>query len=186
MNKLLISVLGHDQPGIIAALASGLAARQCNIENVSQTLLQDVFGALLIVTAPPQETAAALKAALQHACSGLGLGIHVDPYVPASASTPRPEVQPYIVTAIGPDRQGLVADVAQQLAKHGVNIVNLQAIFKGGSKPLDNLMIFHVEVPRDTVMDALRADLAQVSRKLALEVNIQHRGIFEAVSTLDH
>lgn len=186
MNKLLISVLGHDRPGIIAVLAKALAARQCNIENVSQTLLQDVFGALLIVAAPADETPAALQAALQECCAGFDLGIHVDRYEPAAVSSPKPEVQPYIVTAIGPDRQGLVAEVAQQLAKHGVNIVNLQAIFKGGSKPLDNLMIFHVEVPRATVMDALRADLAQVSQKLSLEINIQHRGIFEAVSALDY
>jgi glycine cleavage system transcriptional repressor len=183
---MLISVLGHDQPGIIAALAAGLAAHQCNIENVSQTLLQDVFGALLIVRAPEQETPAALNAVLQQACQGLGLSIHVDPYEPSQPAQPKPEVQPYIVTAIGPDRQGLVADVAHLLHKHGVNIVNLQALFKGGSKPLDNLMIFHVEVPRQTVMHQLRADLAEVSRRLSLEINIQHRGIFEAVSAIDY
>lgn len=186
MNKLLVSVLGQDQPGIIAAVARTMATRQCNIENVSQTLLQNVFGALLIVAAPVTETPEQLKAALQQDCARFRLFVHVDQYSPATAAAPKPEVQPYIVTAIGPDRQGLVADVAQQLEKHGVNIVNLQAIFKGGSKPLDNLMIFHVDVPRSTVMDDLRADLARVSQQLSLEINIQHRGIFEAVSTIDH
>jgi glycine cleavage system transcriptional repressor len=186
MNKLLVSVLGQDQPGIIAGIASALAARNCNIENVSQTLLQDVFGALLIVAAPVDETPAGLKAALDKGCERFQLYIHVHEYHAASTERVKPQIQPYIVTAIGPDKQGLVADVAQQLAKHGVNIVNLQAIFKGGTKPLDNLMIFHVDVPRETVMDELRADLAAVSSRLGLEINIQHRRIFEAVSAIDN
>jgi predicted amino acid-binding ACT domain protein len=36
------------------------------------------------------------------------------------------------------------------------------------------------------VMDELRADLAAVSSRLGLEINIQHRRIFEAVSAIDN
>ena len=50
MNKALISVLGNDQPGIMAAVATVITEHGGNIENLSQTLLQSVFGALLMVS----------------------------------------------------------------------------------------------------------------------------------------
>jgi glycine cleavage system transcriptional repressor len=186
LNKLLISILGQDQPGIIATIGKVMVARQCNIENVSQTLLQNIFGALIIVSAPDGETPDQLKLALQDACENFNLFVHVDQYQTAPKDKPKWEVQPYIVTAIGPDRKGLVSEVSECLAKHDVNITNMQAIFKGGSKPLDNLMIFEVDVPRHTVMNDLQTDLTGVSKKLLLEINIQHRKIFEAVSSIDN
>ena len=54
MNKVILSVLGHDRPGIVAAVAKVLFEQNCNIENVSQTILQTEFSGSFIVTLPPQ------------------------------------------------------------------------------------------------------------------------------------
>jgi glycine cleavage system transcriptional repressor len=185
LNKVLISILGQDQPGIVAAVAGLICARKGNIENVSQTLLQSMFGALLIVAVPADETPEALQTALQATCASMNLFVHVEPYV-APVINAKPDVQPYIVTAIGPDRPGLVCEIAIQLARHEVNITNMQAIFKGGTKPLDNLMIFEVDVPRQTVMNDLRAALHEVAARLSLEIKVQHRKIFESVSRIQN
>jgi len=40
MKKVVISVLGQDRPGIIAAVSGILFEEGCNIENVDQTILQ--------------------------------------------------------------------------------------------------------------------------------------------------
>lgn len=186
MNKVLISVLGHDQPGIIAAVSGVICARQGNIENVSQTLLQSMFGALMIVAVPASETPEALQQAFADVCSKLKLTVHVDRYEVPAPPAVKPDVQPYIVTAIGPDQRGLVCEVAKLLALHDVNITNMQAIFKGGTKPLDNLMIFEVDIPRHTVMDDLREGLREISVRLALDIKIQHRKIFESVSRIQN
>ncbi|MES2625387.1 MAG: ACT domain-containing protein [Pseudomonadota bacterium] len=185
MSKVLISILGQDQPGIIANVAGLIFSRKGNIENVSQTLLQSMFGALLIVSVPDNETPQALQEALQVTCAALNLFVHVEPYI-APAPNIKPDVQPYIVTAIGPDQPGLVWEIATQLARHDVNITNMQAIFKGTTKPLDNLMIFEVDVPRHTVMNDLRASLREISERLALDIKVQHRKIFESVSRIQN
>lgn len=185
MKKVLISILGQDQPGIVAAVSGILFERNGNIENVSQTLLQSMFGALLIVAVPDTETPQALQDALQATCSSLNLFVHVEPYsLPASIA--KPETQPYIVTAIGPDRSGLVWEVSKELARHDVNITNMQAIFKGGTKALDNLMIFEVDVPKHTVMNELRAGLRDIAERRSLEIKVQHRKIFESVSRIQN
>ncbi|MCC5797479.1 MAG: ACT domain-containing protein [Methylophaga sp.] len=186
MNKVLISVLGNDQPGILATVATVINQRQGNIENLSQTLLHTVFGALLLVDIPEQETPESLQQALQEASASMGLNITVHPWHEQIADwhQNKPEIQPYIISAIGPDRQGLVAEVASQLFKHGVNISNLQAIFKGGKNPMENVMVFEIDVPRATNMDELREALAEIANRLDLEISVQHRKIFESVSTI--
>ncbi|MEX1199761.1 MAG: ACT domain-containing protein [Methylophaga sp.] len=186
MNKVLISVLGSDQPGIMAAVAKVIQQRQGNIENLSQTLLENVFGALLLASIPDSETPDDLQKAITSACDEMGLFINVhawDGHV-TDWQQNKPETQPYIITCIGPDRRGLVAEVAGALFTHGVNITNIQAIFKGGKNPMDNLMVFEIDVPRATVMDDLRDALNGISQRLDLEISVQHRKIFESVSNI--
>ncbi|MDT8399330.1 MAG: ACT domain-containing protein [Pseudomonadales bacterium] len=183
MKKLLISVMGRDQPGILAAVSTVIYQRQGNIENLSQTLLQSVFGALLIITVPDTEAPDDLHKALLEACSKLQLTVHVNPAFPES-SAPGALIQPYIVSVMGPDRQGLVSTISSRLAQHDVNITNMQAVFKGGDKALDNLMIFEVDVPKHTVMQKLREDLKAISDSLSLDISVQHRKIFESVSKI--
>jgi glycine cleavage system transcriptional repressor len=186
LKKVLITVLGQDQLGILAAVSTVIFTRGGNIENLSQTLLQTTYGSLLIVTIPDTETPQALQTALIEACAKLQLIIHVDPAFVEAAPSIKPDTQPYIVVALGPDRRGLVSEVSTQLAGHDVNITNMQAIFKGGSKPLDNMMVFEVDVPRHANMQALREALKEISSRLALEISIQHRKIFESVSRIQN
>jgi glycine cleavage system transcriptional repressor len=65
------------------------------------------------------------------------------------------EIEPFVITTKGPDRKGLVAGITEVIAKHGVNITNLQAVFKGGDEPGDNIMIYEVDVPMDVDQKAL-------------------------------
>lgn len=186
MNKVLISVLGSDQPGIMAKVASIINQHNGNIENLSQTLLDNVFGALLMANLAEDDSAEKLEQSLQDQARGMNLYIRVHPWQaePSDWHQNKPETQPYIVTAIGPDRQGLVAEIAGELFKHGVNISNIQAIFKGGKNPMDNLMVFEVDVPRAVVMNDLRDALDAIAARLELEINVQHRRIFESVSNI--
>ncbi len=186
MNKVLISVLGSDQPGIIARVSDIIKQHNGNIENLSQTLLDTVFGALLQVELADADSAEAFQTALEAACQDMDLFIRVHPWRESSSDwhQHKAAAQPYIVTAIGPDRQGLVAEIAAQLYQHGVNITHIQAIFKGGSNPMDNLMVFEVDVPKDTVMQALRDALTEIATRLDLEISVQHRKIFDSVSSI--
>ena len=42
-NRAIITVLGGDRPGIVAAVAGALSEREVNILDISQTILQGVF-----------------------------------------------------------------------------------------------------------------------------------------------
>lgn len=45
----IITVMGKDRPGLVAGISRVLAENQVNIEDISQTILQDMFSMILIV-----------------------------------------------------------------------------------------------------------------------------------------
>jgi glycine cleavage system transcriptional repressor len=70
------------------------------------------------------------------------------------------------------------------MANHGINITNLRAVFKGGDVPDDNVMIFDVDIPEAVDLAVLNHDLDEITERLQLTINLQHRGIFNAMNRI--
>ncbi len=47
--RCVISVLGKDRSGIVAAISNVLAQKGANIDDISQTLLDDIFSMTMLV-----------------------------------------------------------------------------------------------------------------------------------------
>ncbi|MCC6201781.1 MAG: ACT domain-containing protein [Gammaproteobacteria bacterium] len=183
MDKLVIAVLGRDRPGILAAASRVLVEQNCNIEDVSQTILQALFGALFVVSVADGTDPEELRARLLSGVRDFNLEVYVSPYSGGGQANAIAGL-PYVVTALGPDRHGLVAAIAAVLAGGAINITNLKAVFKGGDDPRDNIMIFEVDVPAGSDLRVLRARLQEVAHSLHLEINLQHRAIFERMNRI--
>jgi len=181
MNKAILSILGRDRPGIVAAVSRTLFQQNCNIENVSQMMLQAEFAGIFIVSMPPGTSAEDLHRGLCSSLAPLGLHVHTKPCEIGDDHCATDPCEPFVITTRGPDRKGLVADISEVIARHGVNITNLQAVFKGGDAPGDNIMIYEVDVPTVVDHQALAHDLRTKAEGLRLEINIQHRNIFETL-----
>ncbi|WP_155315414.1 glycine cleavage system protein R [Desulfosarcina alkanivorans] len=182
MKKMIISVLGKDRPGIIAAVTRILFEQDCNIENVSQTILQNEFSGIFIVSVPKALSESDLHGHLDDGLSPMGLHVFEKPLSDTDASTMAADSEPFVVVTKGPDRKGLVAAITAILAGHRVNVTNLQAVFKGGDDPNANIMIYEVDIPTDTSHQALRRDLREKALELSLDLSIQHKLIFEAIN----
>ena len=48
--KCVVSVLGKDRSGIVAAVSNVLAQSGANIDDISQTILDDIFSMTMLVT----------------------------------------------------------------------------------------------------------------------------------------
>ncbi len=181
MNKAILAILGQDRPGIVAAVSKILFEQDCNIENVSQTTLQFIFAGIFIVSMPEDLSAESLHQNLTAEMAPLELEVHItlleSEITPVSSS----QSDAYIVTTKGPDRKGLVAGISEVIARFDGNITNLQAVFKGGDDPGDNIMIYEVDIPPQTDQQALYQELKKRAQELALDIDIQHRNIFEAI-----
>mgnify|MGYP000659298519 FL=1 len=181
MDKAIIAILGQDRPGIVAAVSKSLFEQDCNIENVSQTTLQFVFAGIFIISMPTDLSTESLHQNLAAALTPLGLEVHITLFETTTTPVSPPRSEAYIVTTKGPDRKGLVAGISEVIARFEGNITNLQAVFKGGDDPGDNIMIYEVDVPPQTDQQALYQELKRRAQELALDIDIQHRNIFEAI-----
>lgn len=184
MNKVIISVLGKDRPGIIAAVTKVLFEKDFNIEDVSQTILQNQFSGIFIATGPDNVTPDDLSSALETDTSKLNLHFHVRDLGANEVSWTTYDCEPFVITTRGPDRMGLVANITALLAAHNVNVTQLQAAFRGGNDPDKNIMIYEVDIPLDIDQKNLRQALQGKARELELQINIQHKNIFEAINRI--
>ncbi|MDY0040108.1 MAG: ACT domain-containing protein [Desulforhabdus sp.] len=180
MEKIVISVLGYDRPGIVAAVSRLLFEHECNIEDVSQTILQTEFAGVFVASLPEQLQEQDLLSSLQTELGKMGLSVHLKKLTPPGEWS-TPESEPFVITTIGPDRLGLVAGMTDVMYGFGINITNLKAVFRGGEDPLNNVMIYEVNVPVATDQRAFRAALQERAKELDLDVSLQHRDIFEAI-----
>ena len=168
MNKVIISVVGHDRPGILAATTQVLFEQNCNLENVSQTILQSEFAGVFIASAPDDLSSEELNIRLENALSELNLYVFVKPVRSDVPVYQTPASEPFVITTKGPDRKGLVAGITGVIARHGANVTNLSAVFKGGDDPNRNIMIYEVDLPWKIDQKAFERDL----RKKAAELEI--------------
>jgi glycine cleavage system transcriptional repressor len=180
MKKIIISVLGHDRPGIIAAVSEELFQAGCNIEDVSQTILQTEFAGVFIASVPESTTSENLLAKLRKKLDPIGLSVLLREMESSGIWETLPS-QPFVITTLGPDRPGLVAGITGLLASFSVNISNLKAVFRGGDNPNANTMIYEVDIPTALEMNRFREALYERGRELGLDVSLQHREIFEAI-----
>ena len=180
MKKILVGVLGHDRPGIIAAVAHVLFVHGCNIEDVSQTILQTEFSGTFIAAVPDALGLKDLAARLRETLDPLGLSVLLRRMEPAGVWT-QPPSEPFVITTLGPDRLGLVAGITSLLAGFGINITNLKAVFRGGDNPSHNTMIYEVDIPAALDQNTFREALYKRGEELGLDVSLQHREVFEAI-----
>lgn len=75
MKKVVVTVIGADQVGIVANVAKELADKNVNILDISQTILDRIFNMVLICD---MENATAPLKDLQDAMAHLGKKLGVD------------------------------------------------------------------------------------------------------------
>ena len=83
-----------------------------------------------------------------------------------------------IVTVIGPDRVGIIAEVCTLLAKLGVNVLDLSQTIMGGYFTMTMLVdTSEAKSPFDIIRDAL----TDKGQDMALSIRIQREDIFTAM-----
>jgi ACT domain-containing protein len=76
-DRMVISVFGVDHPGIVAAVAQILAAADCSIVDINQTVVQSKFAMIIIANITrAKESAAELKERLRREGDQLGVRIY--------------------------------------------------------------------------------------------------------------
>jgi len=84
LTRAVVTVIGADRPGIVAGISSVLAEHNANIEDISQTVLRDLFAMVMLVDLSEADVSVGeLREELQKAGEELGVDVivqHEDVY----------------------------------------------------------------------------------------------------------
>lgn len=176
MKRILLIVSGKDKPGIISRVSGLLYDHGCNLEDVSMTLLEGQFAMMMALCVPGsagsseiQKLLGSLKSSLESMeCLVIGLkgkAIRREKHGKGCC--------PYIVTAFGRDRTGIVFGVSKILAALKVNITDLDCRILGRGAKATYAMILEVDAPVRLSPKTLKKRLNFLSKKLGVEIQLR-------------
>lgn len=164
MPKRLLTVTGPDRPGLIAAISGILADEGADMEDVSMTRLEGNFAMIVVCRGGDEQR---LRDRLFDKGRELDLHIHLEPAVERDVKQ-QPNA---FISAIGPNRIGIVASISGILARHDVNIIEMTTQYL--EKTSTPVYVIRLEgyVPGD--WDALLKDLKKAGQDLGVEVQAE-------------
>jgi glycine cleavage system transcriptional repressor len=167
VSLLAVTVIGHDRPGIIAAVTAGLAELGLNLEDSSMTRLRGHFAMTLICAG--ERSSAEVEAALAPIAADGSLLVSVREVPPE----PYPEAigEPYVLTVHGGDRPGIVSAVTRVLAQAGGNITDLTTRLTGDLY----VLVAEVDLPDGVDESDLAERLAATGQNLGVGVTLRRQ-----------
>ena len=181
MNRIVISVIGRDCPGVVYAITSALAKEKCNIEELSQTILKGQFASIFIVSAPESVTDESIQRVVTLSLESRNMDLTVAARnFENDTFTSAEETEPFVVTVNGSDQPEIIAMMSGIFSEHKVNIESLKAI-RLGENLEECVLAFEIALPLSINRNAFRQMLTAKARTLGLSVSIQHEAIFQAI-----
>jgi glycine cleavage system regulatory protein len=168
MATLVLTVIGDDRAGLVNAVAEVVARHGGNWEQSQMAELAGKFAGIVLVTVP-DTSSDALIAALQPLQGMLDITAQV-----GAAPAPEARVAHFVLDLVGADRPGIVREITEVLAAHGVNIDRLRTEARDAPMSGGRLFEAHavLEVDADTDLGALRVALERLADELMVDIEL--------------
>lgn len=168
-----MTVIGPDRPGLVESIASLVASHGGNWLESRMSRLGGQFAGILRVDVPADHAGALSRALSALSTKGVTVVIHTDH---AAAAESGEELR--LIELIGQDRPGIVQQITAALAKHGVNVEELETECVSAAMSGETLFKARatVRIPASANVEALKAELERIAADLIVEVVFQKVG----------
>jgi glycine cleavage system regulatory protein len=167
---LVLTVIGNDRPGLVEQLSTAISAHQGNWLESSMSRLAGKFAGILKVSVPAEQ-AAALRQELA-SLSLLKVTVETSPESQEAAKGRR-----LSLSLVGHDRIGIVREVSQVLARHGVNVEELAT--HTASAPMSAAILFHAQINLlagpELDVRSLTSELERLSNDLMVDISLDEK-----------
>jgi glycine cleavage system regulatory protein len=172
MATLVLTVIGDDRAGLVNAVAEVVARHGGNWEQSQMAELAGKFAGIVLVTVP-DASADGLVAALEPLHGMLDITAQV-----GAAPDVEMGVQRFALDLVGADRPGIVREITEVLAAHGVNIDRLRTEARDAPMSGGRLFEAHavLEVSSATDLGALRVALERLADELMVDIELDAAG----------
>ena len=162
----MLTLVGKDQPGIVARVSAALFDAGGNLGEASMVRLGGNFTIMLMVQF--DGSARTLEAAVRPVAESLDLHLHLDAIRGELHHHVEPDVR---ITVYGADRAGIVAQVTGALAEAGLNILDLETDV-GGTADAPIYVMCMEGVALESV-EALESALQVLAEEQGVEVKLE-------------
>jgi glycine cleavage system regulatory protein len=166
-RTLVMTVIGPDRPGLVESVASLVRQHQGNWLECRMSRLGGQFAGILRVAVPAAAESALTQALQGLSGRGLAVVVQMDQASPTAETAELRQLE-----IIGQDRPGIVQQITAALAKHGVNVEELET--ECVSAAMSGELLFKarakVRVPASANLAALKAELEHIASDLIVEV----------------
>lgn len=163
--SLVLTVVGDDRAGLVAALADVVSAHGGNWEHSELAELAGTFAGIVVVSVA-DERAADLTLALGQLEGLLKITAH-----PGQAGAAEPSRE-LVLTVLGNDHPGIVRDVSAVLSRHALSIEKLTSETR--EAPMAGGRLFEAKVvarvPAAADLTAIRQDLERLAAEILVEI----------------
>ncbi len=172
-DRILVTVTGHDRPGVTATLTAILVDEGATLADIEQVVVQGQLTLCLLVDLP--RTSDVLKELLFSA-KQLGMDLDFKPVGEASnVTTAVGASQRWVITAIAPSLgAGHINAIASTLAGEGANIEKISRLSEGALASVE----IHATLPTGNDPERLKRSLLSVAMKSSFDVALQREGLY--------
>lgn len=176
-NHTMMSIVGKDRPGIIAQVTRQLYQLQCNLEDVSMTILEGEFAMILVLSYAKKISPEVYFHSFRKALSQrYGLTCALSPL--RSSALKRGEKHDknsvsYILSAFGKDKTGIVFRISSLLARKKFNITDMNCRILGYGKKATYALVLEFDAPRKLSPAVLTAEMGRLSRQLNIPIDLK-------------
>ena len=168
--SIVLSVLSDDHPGIVERLSDVLASHDGNWTESSMLSLAGKFAGILLAELPADQADAFIAALAALEEQGIKVVAEASP-AEAAAEDSR-----YVaLELVGQDRPGIVHEITEVLARHSVNVQELETTVQSASMSGERLFLAHAKVfiPGSTDTEKLREELEDLANELMVDLSLE-------------
>lgn len=154
-NWYMLTLVGEDRPGIVAAVTRNLYGAGLNLGEAEMLRLGTSFTMMMMVSGTDDQDV--IQQALASTTKNMGLCLHIDPVKGGLHQHQAPNIQVRVTSA---DHTGIVARVTGRLAETDFNILDLESDVAGGSER--PVYIMYISGISDTSVEDLDAALSDL------------------------
>lgn len=169
-THLVLTVIARDQPGIVEALSRAITGHGANWLGSRMARLAGEFAGIVEVSVPSDRLEELQQALGALDRRGLRVGIQrAAGEEQAAAGSRRLHLE-----LVGNDRPGIVREIAQALARRGVNVDELETRCESAAMAGDALFraTALLQVPADVTLESLGEELEKIASDLMVDLTL--------------
>jgi len=168
-THFVMTILGRDRPGLVDRVASTIAHHGGNWLESRMARLGGQFAGILRAAVPAPQESELLGALRALESEGLAIAIHTEPSASAALTTAT------CLELLGHDRPGIIRQISAALARHQVNLEELETQCE--SAPMTGEILFRaraqLHIPADCDRAALQAELERIAADLMVDLRLK-------------